>query len=69
MRLMYKGTEAARLGMGRRINWILGDNIKKSHEFLISQFLIFLMNMDESASMTVPLLRPNKHFISQYSLD
>lgn len=25
--------------------------------------------MDESASMTVPLLRPNKHFISQYSLD
>lgn len=48
---------------------MLGDNIRKSNAFVISQFLIFLMNMDESASKTVPLLRPNKHFISQYSLD
>lgn len=48
---------------------MLGDNIKKSHAFVISLFLIQLMNMEESASMTVPLLRPNKHFISQYSLD
>lgn len=57
------------LGVGRRENRMLGDNNNKSHAFLISQFLIFLMNMDESTSMTVPLLRPNKHFISQYSLD
>lgn len=33
---------------------MLGDNIEKSHAFVISQFLIFLMNMDDSPSMTVP---------------
>lgn len=58
-----------RLGVGRKENWMLGDNIEKSHAFVISQFLIFLMNMDDSPSMTVPWLRLNKHFISQYSLD
>lgn len=67
-----KRKQMVRLGGRRRRNGALGDNIKKSHAFVISQSVFFsirriLMNMDESADVTVPLLRINTLYFTVFT--